>query len=308
MNRPPEVEPVLRAYLAETGDTAPDRVLRDVAARIALLPRRRAWRLQGRPFVNTSLRLAAGLAAAVVVAVLGWQLLQPAPSTTGSSPAPSAVVGPSAGPSSPAATRLPPLPNGSLAAGAYVLNPLIGRSLQIAVDVPAGWQGYGNFALLGPKGTGSPDGIGIGFIATTGLYGDPCHWDLKGDHTWPQPADIAVGPSVDELVRALAANTAYTTTAPIDTSLNGFRGKQLELRVPSEIAACDKDSSGESRYMVFSGPDGGLYAQGPDWHMQLSIVDAGGTRLIAVLGTYAGTPTADRAAAQQILDSLAITP
>lgn len=74
MNRQPDVEPVLRAYLADTGDRAPDRVLEDVAARIARQPRR-PWRLRGRPFMNTQFKVAAGLAAALVIGFVGWQLL-----------------------------------------------------------------------------------------------------------------------------------------------------------------------------------------------------------------------------------------
>lgn len=70
MNRISDVEPVLRAYLAENGDRAPDRVLLDVAGRIRLQPQRREWRLQRRPLMHTSVKVAAGVAAAIVVAVV----------------------------------------------------------------------------------------------------------------------------------------------------------------------------------------------------------------------------------------------
>jgi hypothetical protein len=74
MNRAPDIDLVLREYLADTGDTAPDRVLADVAVRIADQPRR-AWRLQGRLPLNTQVKLLAGLAAAFVVAFAGYSLL-----------------------------------------------------------------------------------------------------------------------------------------------------------------------------------------------------------------------------------------
>jgi len=297
----PDFGRALRAWFEDGPTVMNDRVVDDIAVRIARQPQRRTWRLRGRPFVTTYAKLAAGLAAVVLVAVVGWQLLPRPLATAGSSPAPSSRA-------TSEVTAVPALRNGSMAPGTYGLNPLASEpALRILADVPAGWQGYGSFAILGPKGTGSPDGIGIGFVATSGLFRDPCHWDLKGDHSWPQPPDITVGPSVDDLVRALAANKAYTSTAPLDTSLGGFRGKQLELQLPSDIAACDKDSGGSSRYMVFSGVDGGLYAQGPANRFRLTIVDVAGTRLIAVLVDYAATSAADRSVAQEILDSLVIT-
>jgi hypothetical protein len=98
MNRPPDIELVLRSYLEDTGDRAPDRVLADVAARIAHQPRR-AWRLRGRPFVNTYAKLAAGLAAAVVVVIVGWSLLPTNPGVGEPSPTPSAASSQSVGPS-----------------------------------------------------------------------------------------------------------------------------------------------------------------------------------------------------------------
>ena len=57
MNQAPDVELVLRSYLADTGDRAPDRVLEDVAARIARQPRRRTGRLSRRPYMNTYAKL-----------------------------------------------------------------------------------------------------------------------------------------------------------------------------------------------------------------------------------------------------------
>ena len=104
MNRAPDIDLVLREYLADTGDTAPDRVLADVAARIADRPRR-AWRLQGRFPLNTQVKLLAGLAAAFVVAFAGYSLLPksgnvggPATPTPLVTPTPTATGGASGSP------------------------------------------------------------------------------------------------------------------------------------------------------------------------------------------------------------------
>src|SRR5687768_17736547 len=114
MNRTPDVELVLREWLADDGDIAPDRVLEVVADRIARQPRRRASRLLWRPFMNTQLRLVAGLAAAVIVAVVAWQLLRPAAGV--GSPTSTPLAPPSASATSDAPVRLT---EGPLGPGRY---------------------------------------------------------------------------------------------------------------------------------------------------------------------------------------------
>lgn len=109
MNRTPDVELVLREWLADDGDIAPDRVLAVVADRIAVQPQRRARRLHGRPFMTTYAKLAAAAAAALIVGLVGWQLLPGSPGNGGNpTPAPTPVITPaptptSAAPTSPAA-------------------------------------------------------------------------------------------------------------------------------------------------------------------------------------------------------------
>ena len=102
MNRSLDVDLVLREYLAESGDRAPDRVLADVAARIAHQPRRRTWRLHGRPFMNSNAKLALAAAAIVIVAVAGYNLLPRQSNIGGPSIPPSNGV-----PSTPASTPDP---------------------------------------------------------------------------------------------------------------------------------------------------------------------------------------------------------
>jgi hypothetical protein len=74
MKRSPDLDLVLRDYFADDGFSAPDHILDVVEERIAREPRRIAWRLRGRPFVNSSTKLAAGLAAVLIVGFVGWRL------------------------------------------------------------------------------------------------------------------------------------------------------------------------------------------------------------------------------------------
>jgi len=308
MNRTPDVQLVLNEWLGGENDVAPDRILDVVADRIARQPQRRSWRLLRRTTpMNRPVMYLVGAVAALTIAVAAWTLLprtggvggQPTPAPTPSSTAPTAAP----------VTNPPALPDGSLAPGTYRLSPLsTAPNLRIDATVPAGWQGFGSWAILGPNGTGAPTGIGIGIIAASGIFSDPCHWDAAGDGSWPQPG-LAVGSTVDDLVNALVANKAYVSTTPTATTLGGFAGKRLVLQLPADISGCDKPAADDTgRYFVFTGPDAGNYAQGPGNRLQVTIVDANGTRAIVLVGDYAGTPEADRTAAQAILDSMVIMP
>ena len=59
---------------------------------------------------------------------------------------------------------------------------------------------------------------------------------------------------------------------------------------------------------MFSGADAGLNSQGQANRWTISIVDAGGTRVIVVVIDYVGTSDATVAAAQAVIDSMVITP
>jgi hypothetical protein len=303
MNRIPDVELVLREWLADDGDIAPDRVLEVVADRIARQPRRPASRLQRRPFMNTYAKLGAAAAAILIVGVVGWQLL---PSLGGfgdqptQAPSPSATPSPSVTPTSSPATP-----------GAISLKPLPSTAPNLAIDVtlPADWGAYDSWLLLGPPpGIESVGEVKIAFIAAEGLHSDPCHWDHLGNGDPYQPGDLEVGPTVEDLASALAASDAYESTTPADVSLGGFAGKELDLELSPGIADCDVEG-GEPRRFVFSGAESrGFTIMGEAARSQVSIVDVNGVRLIAVLMSYAGTSEADLTAAQAILDSLVIRP
>ena len=67
-------------------------------------------------------------------------------------------------------------------------------------------------------------------IAT--VYNDPCHW---------QTTAVSVGPTVDALVAALVAQKRASKMTPVDVTIAGFRGKQIDLMVPLNVTVknCD---------------------------------------------------------------------
>lgn len=75
MNRTPDVELVLREFLADDGLIAPDHVLDSVEGRISRLRQRRSGRAHRRLQMNPLMKLGAAVAAVLVVAVTVWAFL-----------------------------------------------------------------------------------------------------------------------------------------------------------------------------------------------------------------------------------------
>jgi hypothetical protein len=145
-------------------------------------------------------------------------------------------------------------------------------------------------------------------IAT--VYSDPCHW-----HT----TATSVGPTVDEVVAAFVAQKRSTKVTPVDVTIDGYSGKQIDLMVPLNIkVTTGTNEVGGSD--VITGCDGGVYNswtsadggdrynQGPGQHDLLDILDVNGqTRAIHRVFWQADS-AADRAELQAIVDSIKIAP
>ena len=311
MTQQRDIDRLLDDWFSDGPTHAPDRVIEVVADRIERQPQRPAWRLDWRLFpVNALSKIAVVAAAVLIVAVVGYNLL-PGRSTGVGGPAPSAS--PTASPSarqaatssSSASSR--PLPDSMLDAGTYSIDHIDG--LTIDVTVPNGWRGIPGFGLAGPGEVDAPLGLGIVFLQSNGAFDDPCHWDKAGTGVMVQPGEKIVGPTVDDLVQDIRANTSYTSTAPVDIVIDGHAGKQVDLQLPSDLvfASCDKekgDSTGN--YFVLT-PPGGLYAQGPGNRWHLKIIDVDGSRLIVLVMDYALTPAVVQTQTQTIIDSIKIS-
>ena len=197
-----------------------------------------------------------------------------------------------------------------LSGGRYDFRPLADEpSFSVVATGPDGWFGYPSWAMDGPPPirADAPTGIGISFFTANGVYSDPCRWDVAGTG-YADVGDVEVGPTVDDLVTALRANTFYTSSVAKPVTIDGYAGQELQLRLPDDpFTSCDEergDSAGHA--FVFSGA--GLYAQGPANIWDLSILDVDGTRFIAVILSYAKTPQADLDLARNIIETLDIDP
>jgi hypothetical protein len=120
-----DLDRALREWFSDGPTTMPDRAVDVIADRIDRQPQRRMWRLPGRPFMNTYAKVALAAAAAVVVAVVGYNLLPRTGPGPGGVPSPSPVPTPTAAaiapsPTAPQCEDLLPGCAGVLEAGAHV--------------------------------------------------------------------------------------------------------------------------------------------------------------------------------------------
>ena len=315
MNRQPDVEHVLRDYFADDGFAAPDHILDVVEARIARQPRRSAWRLQGRPFMNTYAKVGAGLAAAFVVAFVAWQLLPGGGTGPQPTPTPSPTTSPTAAPT-PIATavgiRDVPDIGGRLDPGQWRFHlGTGGSSLAVVADMPAGWLAIeAQHGIENAIATNSaPSGIAILFeMPANGLFSDACRWDVAGSGNGEQNGDVAVGPTVADLVGALRANASYTSSTASPVAFGPYSGQALELRFPPDLdpETCDAETgadAGQFRVM----PDT-IYSQGKANIWRMSVVDVAGTRIVTILEYFPGTDPAKLAEAAAIVDSFEFNP
>jgi hypothetical protein len=249
-----------------------------------------------------------GLVAAVVVVavVLGVSLLGRGPDVGGEPESPTESSQPTSSPSSSATSSVSALPDGVLLPGTYSVRPQDISAPRIRLTVPAGWYGAG-FSVSKHNSIDAPDGAGV--ILWGGpfnVYEDPCGWSTS------LPSS-PTGPSVDELVTALAAQPMRDATAATDITLDGYSGKALELTVPADLgfdAATGFADCDEGGYRSWISPDGLSFRehQAPGQHDRLWVIDVEGTRVVIDATFYAGTSASDTSELQAILDSIGFEP
>jgi hypothetical protein len=157
--------------------------------------------------------------------------------------------------------------------------------------VPTNW--WSTNRIFSGLGVGSAE---VSFDIATNIYADGCQWKF---------VDPPVGPTVDDLVAAWADVPELAATAPLDVTVDGYDGKQIELTVPNYTAG----ECRETLFGVFSLPFGvlpGVWADGPNQHFKMWVLDIDGTRLVISASTFPSTSPQDRAALDDILASIQI--
>ena len=224
-----------------------------------------------------------GLVAAAVVAavLLGATLIGRGPDV-GGEPESTPIPTTSPMPARLSGTELEP--------GTYRLTVL--GTVDATITVPDGWANLDGIGVT--KNSDEPSRTAVVFwgndLEVSQVYADPCQW-LDGY------VDPPVGPTVDDLATALANQPQRGESLPTEVSIDGYRGKMIELSVPSDIDFADCDR-GLFRSWT------GRYHQGPGQVDRIYIIDVDGQRLVFFTNFLPGTSEADRAEGQAIVDSI----
>jgi hypothetical protein len=269
---------IVRSWLRTDEHESADRVLDAVIGRLDTTPQRRATWWPARRLFHMNKALAFGVAAAavVVVALIGAAFFRGGPDVGG-------------GP------EVTPTPLASSSGEAYLITNHDG--VRVTLTLPEGWFRGGWLVYNGDEGPGL---TAIQVWAVGNVYADPCQWDRA-------LADPPVGPSVDDLAQALASQpTREAATSGV--TLDGYTGTLVKMRVPADISFQDCDL-GQFRSWLGPGGDGDeRYHQGPGQHDDVYILDVDGFRLVIDALYFPGSSAADRAALQQMLDTIQIEP
>ena len=124
------------------------------------------------------------------------------------------------------------------------------------------------------------DDSGVALVIVDNVVSDPC------DPSQPQLVP-PVGPSVDDLVNAISNLEGFEATDPVDVTVDGFQGKQLELTAP-EAALCQ---GGISTWATAQRTNG----MAPGEVNLLRILDVAGTRVMVAAAHQPARTTADDA-------------
>jgi class 3 adenylate cyclase len=189
-------------------------------------------------------------------------------------------------------------PDSRLAPGDYVLHyASIGGAqafptLSISFTLPAGWDRVRADGLLW-----NDAGARLGFAVVDNLYVDPC----DPDRGLREPA---VGPSVDDLTRALTSDAEWQAAEVTEGFFFGFAGNHVALTAPAALSSCAEESW---RFLHTLGNPGYVPAFSSE-RVDTWILNVAGTRLVIAANSDPQLSGRVRAELQAIIDSIRIEP
>ena len=314
-----DFERATRAFLEEGSDRTPPATIDAVLLAVRTTPQERDLRIPWRTTPMSNLmRLVAAMAVTVVVGVVALNLFGASPDAggvgAGGSPSASPVPTPTPTPtptSTPTPTNAPsaafpefPGVSDDVAPGTYLWSSGATTPADITFTLPAGWQS--RFGIPN-KDRGGPGEIAVGNWIVSNVYADPCRWQES-------LLDPAVGPTVDDLASAMAAQKDRNASAPTDVTLGGYPAKRVELSIPTDLdlATCDQGafrtwvSPGDNPFAIVGSSENlGMH---PGQRDVVYIVDVDGDRLVIATWHMPDTSAADLAELDTILASMRIEP
>lgn len=262
MSQRSDIDRVLEIWMGDGPTAIPDRVVDVVAARIGVQRQRRAWPFPWRTNVTAPIKLAAALAAVLIVAIAGFALLgRPPGSNVGgnptSAPSPSQGAGSPAPSGSPESALYPAWFTGDrTGAGILAAGNQSTRNFEpgFTFTVPEGWVNVGDktdaYDLIPDTPANAAEQAASGGLAhelSAFRYGRP-YWycDAWEDHR---------GATAAEIVASVVATDAIAASKPVDVTIGGLTGKQVDIRLdPGWTKTCPGDPPtldlGDSRTRV----------------------------------------------------------
>lgn len=269
------IERAARSWL-EVGPTrAPERAVEAALVQIETTTQERDWHVPWRlPKMTTPLRVAS--AAVIGVFVVGGALYALAPASSGpgappptASPTPSASSSASASPSTaPSASAMFPswYTDGGNGAGILTAGSQATRSFLpgFTFTVPGGWVNSGDevgfFGLFPDTPANQAE------FAASGDIAQAIHMGPQNDPYFTCDAwEDNQGATAAEIVAAMVANDALATSEPVDVTIGGLTGKQVDVRLdPGWTESCPGDppgfdpGDGRTRAILLDTPDRGV--------------------------------------------------
>jgi hypothetical protein len=241
MTRDRDIERILDHWFTERPTGVADRVLDDVADRIGRQPQQRAWLVLWRDsHVITYVKYAAAVAAVILVAAFGFARFGPSSdSNVGStasppiSPSPIPSASPSTAPSTSAVFPSWFTPSESSAA-AGILPAGNGTTRSFApgftFTVPDGWVNSSDeisFYGLFPDTPANQ-----AQDAASGAFANEIAINIASSPWFVCDAwEDNQGATAAEMVDSIVANEALATSEPIDVTIGGLTGKQIDIRL-----------------------------------------------------------------------------
>ena len=300
MNRTPDIDLVLRAYLADDGGAAPDYVLDVVEERIRRQPQRRSWRLHWRPSFMNRLTYAAAAAAIVLVAIVGYNLL-PRQASFGT-PSPTPIVTPAPSPSgSPAAFDCEEGTGcaGLLAAGAHETAQFLPS---FSYTVPADWMNPIDLrTLVGLTPTDKPADLIL-------VWSDV----VPAEHTatCTLQAKPGAGTSADDWMTFLTEHPGLAAENVRSLTIGGRPARSVDVRsFGGWTAPCADDREGFVVPIVKT-PDGAIgdgYGVRSGAEARVYVIEVGDQTIVVTVYAYQGSGlniAAAAAIAEPVVSSL----
>ena len=192
-------------------------------------------------------------------------------------------------------TSIPVWPSsGPIEPGTHYLAPSAWSLAGLTLTIPDGWETeHGPPTAI--KHSGQDQELAFYFVVVDRLFSDPCQ-GIEGER---------IGPSVDDLVTALADQPLTETSEPVEVMLGGLRATQIDVTIPSDYDATECNAPGGFQIWYSQPADKYLVALN-DGTASIYVFDVNGERQVFYTQQRMGTPVDDINELQAIIESIRI--